>query len=328
MATNFEPVVDTVVIDTTTYGSLTTGTDNSDKLEALADTLVAMGAGWTRVASDNFNGVNQGWFVILQHGAGPIYTQICLAYGNALADFDAANLGGQYKYSNRLYIAYKPSTSSANFDHATDDPYGATFISDANSFKFVLCHDQATTFHDNNWKFTWFADAEQVVLVSSDMTMNPNGVTVMSETGISDVYNAGDAHSEIQINWSSADMTPGVETTHGHQCYRSDDGAMMSSDGSVCNGLATRSEYMTNPCNPTPPWFVEKVVLWDDSVAWAHASGTGDNSIKGVVESDLLSYINFHALVDWQQIASGTFLHIHDGLMIGYKSGNGAVPTS
>jgi len=328
MATNFAPSVDTVSIDTTTYGSLPTGTDNSDKLEAIADALVAMGEGWTRVASKNFNGADQGWFVVLQHGAGPTYTQMVLAYCNAYSDFDSANVGGEYKNSNRLYVAYKPSTSGANFDYSTDDPTGPTFISDAKSFLFVLCHDNATSFHDNNWKFTWLADAEQAVLVANDYSMNPNGVSVMSESGISDYYNSADTHPEIQLNWSASDMTPGVETTHGHQCWRSNDGAVASSDGSVCNGLATRSEYMTNPCNPVAPWFVEKVVLWDDSGAWVNNSGTGDNSIKGVVESDLLSYINFHSLVDYQQIDGGNFLHIHDGLMVGYDSANGAVPTS
>jgi len=327
MATNFEPAVSTILIDTATYGSTQTGYDQQDKLEALADDLVGMSEGWTRVASDNFNGANQGWFVVLQHGAGPTYTQMVLAYCNALSDFDSANVGGQYKFGGRLYVAFKSSTSGANFDYTTDDPYGSTFISDANSFKFVICHDQGTTFYNNNWKFTWFADGAQVVLVASDVSMNPKGLTVMSEAGVSDYYNSGDTYPEVQINWCESSMTPGVDTTHAHQWYRDNDGAMISSDGSVCNGLATRSEYMTNQCNPTPPWFVEKVVLWDDADGSAHNSGTGDNSIKGIVESDLLSYINAHSLVDWQQIDSGNFLHVHDGLMIGYDPLNGAVPT-
>jgi hypothetical protein len=328
MATDFAPSVDTIIIDIATYGSLSTGADQQDKLEALADTLVGMGEGWTRVASSDFNGVNQGWFVVLQHGAGPIYTQICLAYCNALSDFDGNNLGGQYKPSNGLYIAYKTSTSGANFDYSTDDPNGSTFISDANSFKFVLCHDQGTAFHNNDWKFTWLADASQVVLAASDSLMVPNGLSIMSETAIDEYYNSGDTRPELQLNWSTTDMTPGVDTTHGHQFYRYNDGTMISSHGSICNGLACHAEIMTSQCNPVEPWFVQKLAVWNDAVGSCNNTGSGDNSIKGNINMDLLSFINHHNLVDWQQIDSGNNLHIHDGIMVGYDPTNGPVPTS
>jgi len=64
---------------------------------------------------------------------------------------------------------------------------------------------------------------------------------------------------------------------------------------------------------------------------WPSAGGSTGNGLKGSVDMDFLSAVNAGAaaenLTGYQRLESNTFMHIADGLCIGWDPAYGPMPT-
>ena len=261
---------------------------------------------------------------ILRYGSDPNYAEVAFLILEDVDDLHDNNWDGENKVTG-LYIAYKPLSSDV-FD-TTSNPSASDFISDANSFKFTLLHEHTYDIFSETSLILFLGRDENIVLTIVDESEDEiKGVISAGYDSITP-YNTGDTHGSFQLTWLGENMVPGEDSPAVYQMERTD-GVKFSRTSTTGNCLACRSEFMTVSCNPCSPWFREKLILWSDEVNAVNTDPESGNSIKGVINPVLLSRINAHSLLPFQQVESGNYLHIKDGLLVFFDEGHGNISYS
>ena len=346
MATNFAPSVGRVFIDADAYlgGAVSEGTYVQAKVNDIANALVATGEGWT--ISYTYPGALELAFVILERLNGGDKAQIVIAYTRSDLYIHADN---QYTPGstthNRFHICYKPSTSGANIvDTGAHTPLTATFCSTGNSFKFAIV-DYDSTFYLSDARFTWFADGERVILVTERPLHHPTSIVAMGPDVIDTFYNTGtakwggagdivhpqpDTYPELFYCRMYDSLTPGQDQPDSLQWYKTDG----TWAGSQSAGSAIRGEWIQNATpNGAEPYLREPIVIFKNEygAVWPDTGGATGNGLKGSIDMDFMSAVNAGSagenLTSYQRLESGTFMHVADGLCIGWDPAFGPMPT-
>jgi hypothetical protein len=345
MATNFAPSVGRVHIDPAAYPSGTSDDANYQrpKLEDIADALVNMGEGWTRVHTGGYS--NYMCYTMLERISGSDVAQIVLVYSRSSTGFNNNNRFSQVDTSYRFHVCYKPSTiASVLSNDGSKTPWHSDFCSSGNSFRFApVQYDY--TFHENDFHFVWLADGERVVLVIEKPLHYPIGVAAFGPDLIDTFYNVGtanwqgsgdithpqpDTQPEIFYVRCYPSMTPGQDYPTSLQWYKTD-GVW---NGTYGEGAAVRGEWIQNTTpNEVQPFIREPIIVYKSEygAVWPDTGGVDGNGLKGSIDMDFLSAVNAgpnsENLGIYQRLSGGDLMHVSDGLCVGWDSTFGPMPT-
>jgi len=359
--TAFTPQVGRVFIDADGYPS---GTSNDPtyqlpKMQDIADALVSLSSGWAEPWVRTFNRDDGGYCETwLERADGSEKAQIVFYYNTTDAYIHGANKTGKYATDDyRLWICFKPSTSGANLSTSLNCYDHSNFCSTGNAFRFTICNDRAGYFYNQDWYWCWLAEesSRRVILIAERATpLIPDAITIMGDSVISSPYNTGsglweggvtpvahpepDTHPELFFNWAypSVSWVPPSGGPHSLQWYKTDHTPEYQYD----HGLSIRNELLGANVSTLPPYAREPIMVhrsyWSTSYptaygsVWPDSGGTEPvrgNGLKGVIDPDFVSYVASHDLTYYSLLNGGEFIHIRDGLCVGWDPAFGAMPT-
>jgi len=342
MATNFSPKVGRIFIDADAYpsGTSTNPTYQGPKLEDIGEALVNTGEGWEIHHTDyNTNYAN----VWLRRVSGDT-AQIILHFNSNHGYINANNKYSQNSADDRMWILYKPSTTGIVIPTSKNQYSHADFCSAANSFKFSPIPYSAT-FHNYDLRFTWLVEGERVILLVERPLHHAYSFAAMGPDIISTYYNTGtakwggggdivhpqpDTYPELFMVRYYDSMTPGQDQPNSLQWYKTDG----SWNGTYGNGVAIRGEWIQNVTpNGVEPYLREPLVIYKNEygAVWPDTGGATGNGLKGLVDMDFISAVNAgpgaENLNQFQRLESSNFLHVSDGLCVGWDNTFGPYPT-
>ena len=357
--TAFVPQVGRFFVDADGYpsGTNSTPTYQGPKIEDICDTLVNLSAGWAEPWVRSYSVINSTYVqIMLERANGSEKSQIVFHYDSNIGYLPISNRYSYYAFDDRLWVMYKPSTSGANIPNdGSQNPYNnADFCSAANAFRFSICSDYTYYFYNQDWYYTWLAEesSRRVVLISERTPHEIATVAFMGEDVISDPYNYAngnwegggivahpqpDTYPELFFNWSrrSDSWVPPDGGPHSLQWYKTDG----SWESTYLNGFSIRNELLGANASSSPPYAREPIMVhrsfpsaefptkygsvWPDSGGVEPVRGNG---LKGLIDPDFVSYVASHSLAEYALLNSGNFIHLYQGLCVGFDPAFGPMP--
>jgi hypothetical protein len=361
--TAFTPQVGRIFIDPSLYPS---GTNNQalyqiPKLEDIADVLVTLSAGWAEPWTRVYTG--GGYYThqkhtVLERANGSNKSQIILAYATSTSYIRSPNQVEVWPSSYGFWLAYKSSLSGANIDYAALDPeYDDSFISSGNAFRFAHAMDSSVEhFYNQEWYFVWLAEesSRRVVLICERPLHSIGSILIMGEDVISDPYNVGtgkwrgdgdishpepDVYPELFLGYSrgaEGNWYPLASRVNTLQWYGTDH--EVNWRGTSSGGITVREDLLGPSPSSAPPYHREAMMIYDNperrhGTVWsgydASAPDTpvSGNTLKGLVDPDFVSLAARSAFSTYELLNGGDFLHIKDGLCVGWDPALGSMPT-
>jgi len=357
--TAFVPQVARVFIDADAYPSGTSSTASFQlpKMEDICDALVTLSSGWAepwvRVHSGGPNIYSRQ--VVMERANGSDKSQIVLNYARLATDIAADNRYDSREGSYRLWMCYKSSTTGSDISLAKY-PTDASYCSDGNSFRFSIANDGVAYFYNQDYYYTWLAEesSRRLVLICERGTYPHvvRSLNIMGEDVFSSLYNTGsgrwngggviahpepDTHPEAYFSWCRYDTSwvPPNGGPHSLQFYKTDFAPVYEGD----HGFSIRNELIGANSGSEPPYPREPImvhhsaemdfpltygVVWPDSTN-PIASIKG-NGLKGFVDPDFVSYVANHDLSTYALLNSGDFIHLTDGICVGWDAAFGPMP--
>jgi hypothetical protein len=354
--TAFTPQVGRVYIDPASYpnGTNTSAIYQIPKAEDIADALVVLSAGWaepwTRVYTGGYSNTYE-LHTVLERDNGSDKSQIILAYARGSGDIYSSNQMEAWSSSYGLWLAYKSSLSGANINYTSNPRTDSGFISGGNAFRFAHAMDSAVNyFYNQDWHFVWLAEesSRRLVLICERPLHSIGSILIMGEDMISDLYNVGtgkwrgggdithpqpDVYPELFWGYSRGSsqnwypLATGVNTL---QWYQTDH----VPDMTYLHGITVREDLLGPNPSSAPPYHREAAMVykspneygsvWPDDSNPAPIKG---NSLKGLVDPDFVSIAARNSFGTYELLNGGDFLHIKDGLCVGWDPALGSMPT-
>jgi len=148
-----------------------------------------------------------------------------------------------------------------------------------------------------------------------DVTTSGSSTTITTTNNAFDILSVGDtiiANSISRVVTAkasdiSATVNTAVDWSSGYSFVA---GAL---EESVV--LEGRNTYLNSTINPSSPWY------WENLVAWKNSLGL----LKGLVDTDIMRRVGTHVSAR-QQLESGTFLHVDNGMVTPWEATFGPIP--
>jgi len=340
MSGTFAPKVGRVTMHYDGYLHATNASYMMQALIDIANGLVDTGEGWSLVHSSVYSSTYMCW-AVLEKTVSTEKAQIVLCYLTNVAYIHANNRFSAHDIMNRLWLAYKPSTTGLDINWSSYDPVDANFISDGNGFKFAPVGSYNYYLYNKEHRWCWLVDGERVILINEPNGMHlPETMAIMGPDLVSALYNTGsgkwtggspvshpspDVHPELFAVWYRPDWdfkAPNslqwYDTTHGWQ-------------GTYAEGISSRGGAAwfptSNITDPDSPYSVTRVkeplVVYDsDTTVWLTKNG-----LKGTIDPGMIGVINSGDLRPYERLESSNFINVRDGLCVGWDSSYGPMPS-
>jgi len=283
-------------------------------------------AGWSVSVAKTKYKTDSGWYFELGHTGGAHLAVVCIGQTTTTSTYiDASNMinvaavNGDYG-KNQVFFSYWPPGHSGA---GAADPSVAGYVP-SDGFSFIWGCWWATLVSGHTTRFHFMARDDDLIAVTQFDTSYVDVLTMMGSLFVP--VHASDSGSRkaegIMNRWATARAVGGRHGT----CFADDNTTRIRWEDST---FIDNNSWLTSSVNNAAPWSWVPALAGRQLYPGATGLASGVTSMsgfKGPISDEWFRWtVPSGGPGTKQQLASGNLIHVAEGVVVGWDSGNGAM---